>query len=226
MLSTRTMPKIFSQFDQIRVINLASRPDRRKQMIQQIRALHLDEHPSIEFFDAISRSDPGPFLKVGSHGAFDSHFEVLRMAASQGHSVLILQDDCKFIRAVEDAVDISQVDIFYGGWQALDEGALENSDIVGAHCMGFSSNAAAKAAEYLSGYKRPEFSPDPRAAAAADYNPSVRPPIDGALVWFRRANPKLVVKFHKISEQRSSVSSISPKTFSLRALVKRVVGQI
>lgn len=212
MPKIRAIPDIFRHFDDIRIINLRSRTDRRAQMLAEIRRLHIDEHPSLAFFDAIARTDRGPFLKTGSHGAFDSYAALLETAAQSGRSILILQDDCRFLKSVDDRLDLSDVDIFYGGWTAIDKGPIEQSGIIGAHCMGFSAKAAALCHSYLHDYKSPSFAIDPVAAAKPDFNPAIRPPIDGALVWFRRAHPALNTRFHKISDQRSSPSSISPRS--------------
>lgn len=226
MTNTGKGPGIFGQFDDIRIINLRSRTDRRAQMLAEIRRLRIDEHPSLAFFDAIARTDRGPFLKTGSHGAFDSYTTLLEEAAQSGRSILILQDDCRFLKSVDDPVDLSDVDTFYGGWTAIDKGPVEQSGIVGAHCMGFSAKAAALCHSYLRDYKSPSFAVDPIALAEPGFDPAIRPPIDGALVWFRRAHPALRTRFHKISTQRSSPSSISPRSslsIRLSSLAKRLI---
>jgi glycosyl transferase family 25 len=219
-------PAAFDHFDHIRIVNLDSRPDRRRAMMREIERLHLDDHPSLHFFNAIEMPDAGPFLRRGSHGAFESHLALLRFATQLDTSILILQDDCQFLPAVRGYVPDKETDIFYGGWTALDAGDVLRSDIIGAHCMGFSAKAAQRAVKYFDRYKQADFAVDPIAAAKPDYSPNIRPPIDGALVWFRRANPDLKVVFHKIAKQRSSPSSISPGNSRVRGIIRKLLGHV
>lgn len=218
----RRLPRVFESFDQVSIINLRERVDRRQDMLREIERVGLDRHPSLSFFDAIKRDDAGPFLRVGSHGAFDSYVGVLESAVRNGNSVLVLQDDCRFTRAVHDEINIEGVDLFYGGWRALDRGPVERSAIVGAHCMGFTCRTARLALDYLADYKSPDFAADSIACSEPGYDNTVRPPIDGALVWFRRANPSVRTLFHRIALQRSSPSSISPS----HTFPHKVMGQV
>lgn len=187
----------------IRVVSLPERLDRRREMRKEMARVGLD----FEFFDAIRTPDAGMFLRPGSHGCFLSHRQLLNMAASKGQGIFILQDDCVF---TVDRVEIPDCDIFYGGFHASDPANPMESDIVGAHCMAFSPLAAKLASEYLVDYLDPDFAADPRASKQPDYNPNIRPPIDGALVWFRRRHPALTTIFHKISDQRASSSDVTP----------------
>ncbi len=205
---------VFDQFDQIRIVNLAQRRDRRAEMVAQLRKVGLADDPRVAFFPAIACDDPGPFRRTGSYGAFLSHVALLRAAADAGQSILILQDDCDFI--IPDATEyriVGDCDIFYGGYVASDPTDLPNSDIIGAHFMGFSANAAALACYYLAAYLEPDFPLDPVAAAKPDFNPAIRPPIDGAFVWFRRAHPELVTQFAMLGVQRASRTDIGDQRF-------------
>ena len=103
----------------------------------------------------------------------------MREAAECSASVLILEDDADFTEAARQAGPSEPFDIFYGGYIAFTPERLQESDIMGTHCMGFSASAAAVLVPYLEGLLRLD---DP-------------PPIDGAYIWFRRNHPQLVTLF-------------------------------
>ena len=130
---------------------------------------------------------------------FLSHLNVLREAAARSASVLILEDDADFTDAALTTAIEEGVSIFYGGYQASDPSNLHSSDIVGAHCMGFSAETVRALVPFLESLLRHQ-SP---------------PPIDGAYVWFRRANPALRTQFADpvIAVQRSSRSDIARLRF-------------
>lgn len=134
---------------------------------------------------------------------------LLREAAIVNETILILQDDCDFLipQVLEYRLP-AKWDIFYGGYEASTPSNLHDSNIVGAHFMGFSTKAVATAVEYFANYLESDFQPDPRAAAESTFDPHVRPPIDGALVWMRRAHPELETVFAMLGEQRSSRTDI------------------
>lgn len=200
------MSSVFSSYDRIQIVNLPHRTDRRREMEREIDKL--DIAAPVSFFPAIKMEDPGPFMRVGSHGAYHSHLKILQDAAAQGESVLILQDDCEFLPDVRNFKLPPGTDIFYGGYSASDPVDLHGSDIIGAHFMGFSAPAAYKAAKYLEALLDPAFPPEPNAAKVPGFNPAIRPPIDGALVWFRRLHPELRTEFAMLSKQRSSRTDI------------------
>lgn len=198
---------LFDRFDQIRIVSLPERNDRRRFMSRQLKHLGLIDDPRVQFFDAYKTPDPGLFRKAGSHGCFLSHLEILRSAAEHNQSVLILQDDCEFFPEVRTYV-LPECDVFYGGYYTNDESLT--GEIIGAHFMGFSRIAASKAAAYLARYLDPSFPPDKSASQEPGFDERIRPPIDGAFVWFRRAHPELRTEFAVLSRQISSRSDISP----------------
>lgn len=191
------MSSLFEAFDRIRVVSLPDREDRRRSIARQLK------HVRFEFFDAYRVSKPGPFHKTGSFGAFLSHLQILGEAALRDEGVLILQDDCIF-RPIAFDYQVPPCDIFYGSHEA------EQDLLIGAHCMGFSANAAKLAKDYLLKLLDPTFPADPAARMEPGFDPSVRPPIDGALVWFRRAHPHLKTEFALLADQRRSRSDVSP----------------
>jgi glycosyl transferase family 25 len=123
--------------------------------------------------------------------------------------VLVLEDDCDFLPEAADYVLPAEWDIFYGGYTAEEPEKLESSNMIGAHCMGYSPRAASAFAAYLESLLQPGFEPDPLAVARGHYRPGVNPPFDGAIVWFRRAHPEMKTVFAQIAVQRSSRSDIA-----------------
>ncbi len=198
---------VFDQFDEIRIINLASRRDRRAKMLCELRRVGLAEDPRVAFFDAITFPEAGSFSSPGARGVFHSQLEILDQAAARGHSVLILEDDVDFVEGAETFVAGNDWDIFYGGYYAEDPQNLHESDIVGAHMMGFSATIVPVVAEYL------------RSISVSD----IHPPIDGAYVWFRRAHPNVRTLFAQpaLGHQRPSRSDIADLQFYDRLPVFR-----
>lgn len=212
---------LFDYFDLIRIVNLKHRKDRRREMEAELGKVGLLGDPRVSFFEAITTPDSGPFRRTGSHGAFLSHLALLKEA--RGQSILILQDDCDFL--LPDILDykLPDCDVFYGGYSASDPQKPHDSDIIGAHFMGFSGRAASAAVDYLERYTRDDFEPDPRASKEPGYDSTIRPPIDGALVWFRRAHPEYKTVFASLGFQRPSKTDIGDqKWFDRLPLVRDV----
>lgn len=215
----------FDRFDTIRIINLAHRTDRRREMREQLRKAGLDGDPRVAFFPAIRPDGPGIFSAIGYRGSYLSHLEVLK-AVPEGESVLILEDDCDFTAAAATHRIEGDFDIFYGGYYPSDPDDVEGSDIVGAHCMGFSPEAVALAVPFLERLLDPDQPGDPQAMLEPGYNPAIRPPIDGAYVWLRRAYPELKTIFAKppIAVQRPSRTDTGALAFYDRMPGLRVLA--
>lgn len=186
----------FEPFDRIRIINLPSRPDRRAAMEGELCRVGLGADPRVEFVDGVVVSDKAPFRSPGEKGVFLAHLNILAGAAAAGESVLILEDDVDFTPAAMHWRPPPDCDIVYGGYEASDPANLEESNIVGAHCMGFSVRAVQALGPYLEDLLE-HHSP---------------PPIDGAYVWFRRRYRDFTTHFAdpQIAVQRSSRSDIAP----------------
>jgi GR25 family glycosyltransferase involved in LPS biosynthesis len=186
---------IFDTFDSIYVINLLERTDRRREMEAELDAIGLSHDPRVAFFPAIRPADPGDFTSVGARGVYEGQKQLLTDAAERGQSILILEDDCAFRRGTKDYVAQGQWDIFYGGYFAHQPEDLLNSDIEGAHMMGFSARGARLVAEYLKNLR---------------YE-GIHPPIDAAYVWFRREYPSVPTVFAvpPLARQRASRSDIA-----------------
>jgi len=196
-------------FDAIYIINLRSRSDRRSEMLEELGRIGLRGDPRIRFFDAIEASDAGSFSHPAAHGCYLSHLSILEGESGSGCHILILEDDCDFRRNAVRYRLPDRWDVFYGGYAADDPADPLNSNIIGAHCMGYSPGAVNVAASYLRRLLERDFPPDPRASQDRGFNPAIKPPFDGAIVWLRRAHPELKTVFAQITVQRASRSDIA-----------------
>lgn len=195
-------------------------------MRRQLAAVGLDNDPRVEFFDACRPADRGMFSTKGARGCFMSHSIIISQAAVANESVMILEDDCDFFPEAKTYEAIGPWDVFYGGYMAESPNDLENSDIIGSHFMGFNVTAAKKASTYFARYQEPDFQPDIRAAAEPGFDPAIRPGVDGAYVWFRRAHPELRTEFALLSKQRSSRTDIGKLRWFDRTPVVRNLVQL
>lgn len=202
---------MFDAFDLIRIINLPSRPDRRREMVDELRRIGLERDPRVGFVEGVLVDDERPFRATGEKGVFLAHLNILRGTAQASKSVLILEDDVDFTGEVGSWPPSMEIDIIYGGYTAANPADLANSDIVGAHCMGFSARAVQALVPFLEQLLHHE-SP---------------PPIDGAYVWFRRQNPEFTSWFADpvVAVQRPSRSDIaSLKRFDRIRVLRGPVG--
>lgn len=206
---------MFDPFESIRIINLKERRDRRREMDRELARIGVTGDPRISYFPAIRPIDAGHFTSIGARGVYESQLAILREAAATGRSVLILEDDCDFKPGIADYDFGTGWDIFYGGYYAADPANLLNSDIVGAHMMGFTARAAEAISAYLDALDHEAIVDD-----------GIHPPIDAAYVWFRRAHPDVPVRFAAppLAFQRSSRSDIADMPFFDRVPVLRTLA--
>jgi hypothetical protein len=182
---------MFEAFDGVKIISLRERTDRRRTMRRELAKVG----GSAEFYDAIRPGSKGPFASAGLYGSFLSHQAIIRDAAWSGESVLIIEDDCNFLPCAKD-YSVPPCDVFYGSHSE------DADEIVGAHCMGFSARAVVLLDRYLSDFLHPDFEGEGK---------RIRPPVDGAYVWFRhRAHPELTTHFALLTYQRGSRSDCTP----------------
>ena len=209
---------MFVAFDRVRVINLPSRSDRRRQMRKELQKVGARG----EFFPAIKPNLSGfglLFTSPGMFGSFLSHAAIVREAAQAGERVLILEDDCNFLPRAA-SYPVPPCDVFYGSH------AEDTDEMIGVHCMGFSRRAVQLLDGYLEEYLTPGFELDPQAASLPTYDPTIRPPIDGAYVWFRRRYPELVTHFALLTYQRPSRSDCTPSRLDCIPVVRSAVEAI
>lgn len=164
-------------------------------MDRELADIGLAGDPRVRYFPAIRPSDAGQFTSIGARGVYESQKQILRDAAEAEQSILILEDDCDFIAGAETVEIPTGWDIFYGGHIAAQPDDLHNSDIVGAHMMGFSKAGAKAVSAYLEQLR---------------YD-GIHPPIDAAYIWFRRAYPQVETYFAvpPLAGQRASRSDIA-----------------
>jgi glycosyl transferase family 25 len=187
---------VFAGFDRIRIVNLPSRPDRRAEMMRELRRIGLEGDSRVQFVDGVIVENKAPWRALGEKGVFFAQLGIVSDAADAGESVLILEDDVDFTPDARSWGRSPECDIAYGGYFAADTGDLHSSDIIGAHCIGFSARAAQALAPFL--------------RTLLDHESP--PPIDGAYVWFRRQHPDFRTEFAEpvVAVQRPSRSDITP----------------
>lgn len=215
------MRHALSIFGAIRVINLASRDDRRAEMRAQLSQIGIPvDAPDVGFFDAVRPADAGGFPTVGTRGCFLSHLGVHEQAlAARADSVLILEDDLNFgadfvqrIDAVADALGRTRWSIFYGGYSIpgraarAPAGAIEVLDaaqpVACTHFVAFRGEALRR----LPGYLRAILG---RAPGDRDGGPMH---VDGAYSRFRNDHPgfETVIAVPELGYQRASRTDIHP----------------
>lgn len=86
-------------FQQIYIINLPHRKDRKQEIIDQFNkiGINIAHQRNIQFFNGILPNSAGEFQSIGARGCFLSHLSVLRDAKRSNYDrVLILEDDTNF----------------------------------------------------------------------------------------------------------------------------------
>lgn len=181
---------IFDQFDAIVVINLPHRTDRRREMESELRKVGVSlDH--VSFFDAVQSSEKGAFYSAGARGCYLSHMTVLKEAKD---SVLILEDDCDFM-PFASSHRAPECGIYFAGY-----GVVTPDHVEGAHMIGYSAEAAKKAATFLDEIKDQGI------------------PFDGALHHFLKHHPEVdfACASPSIAYQRSSQTNIGEARWSER----------
>lgn len=187
-------------FAHIRIINLKSRADRRREMAQQLGRLGLSyDHPQIHLHEASRFGGAGAYPSIGARGCFHSHLKILKQAATANlRSVLIIEDDLDFARNAEtlvptalEALQGTEWSVFYGGYVRTNAGQdtprhpifrIESTEpIQTTHFIALRGEAIAAAAAYLDAI-------DARPPGSPEGGPMH---VDGAYSWFRRAHPDL-----------------------------------
>jgi GR25 family glycosyltransferase involved in LPS biosynthesis len=110
------------------IINLESRPDRKEQILNEMKKQNISEN-TYEFFKAI-RPTPEEVLEwnpkyceynknsihpdkfvgytQGSLGCLKSHVEICRIALERGYeNILILEDDTEFVKSIDNLIKYS-----------------------------------------------------------------------------------------------------------------------
>ena len=185
-------------FQQIYVINLPHRHDRRREMIEQLNAIGLSfDMTYVRLFEAVRPEASEGFPSIGARGCFLSHLGILRDACDRRFErILILEDDLNFApdlnaRIGNTVAELEKTDwsLFYGGYVANSlpqpEGTggvvqLESTDLLSTtHFVGFRGPAVSEVVTYLENIlSRPPGDPDGGPMQ-----------VDGAYYRFRRQFP-------------------------------------
>jgi glycosyl transferase family 25 len=207
--------QIFAKFDQVRIVNLVDRPDRRREMSAQIERVG-GFGENVRFFDAHRPTGPGKFPSLGARGCFESQLTVIRNALdSSAKSLCLIEDDLDFTRsgrtggpAIVGQLFSSEWDFFYGAHLLAPNGRAglveiaSDEPVVTASFVGFNGHILRPLVKFLeSMLERPAGSPE--------YGPMH---VDGAYTVFRLLNPQFrtFAAFPSLARQRSSPSDITP----------------
>ncbi len=219
-------------FDCVRIINLVSRADRRKETDLEFKrhGFVIDNH-KVKYFEAKKPSEKKGFASTGVRGCFLSHLKVLEEAFDlRVKNILILEDDIQFSKYINDlGVSMFQElnkmdwDIAYFGhvledseknvcWKTVSE------PILTAHCYAINGKALKTVIDSLHQImSRPPGHPE---GGPMHY--------DGALNTIIKQNPDLnaLISSKKLGFQRSSETnlhelSILDKNILLKEIVKR-----
>jgi GR25 family glycosyltransferase involved in LPS biosynthesis len=210
----------FQLFDEVRIINLVDRSDRRREIIDQLN--HVGGlAPNISFFDAHRPDAPGEFPSLGARGCFESHLAILREAHERGSkTLLVLEDDLDFTREGRARIESEITELaakewsfFYGAHVMPIEGRrglvpiAADEPVLTTSFVAFRGAAIGELVEFLEAMKK-------RPAGAPDWGPMH---VDGAYTVFRRLNPKhrTLVAFPSLGRQRSSPSDVTQSQMTL-----------
>ena len=228
---------LLDSFESIRIINMAHRGDRRREMAAQLARLGLGfDHPQISLFTAKRFTEAAGFPTVGTRGCFDSHLSLLKEAAAQGRqTLLILEDDCNFDDEIETLLPVALAELGQRDWQILHgsllpghysptERPLDPVDpeaaLRGTHFLAFRGPVIAQAAAYFEAMAK---------RTPGQQHPDGEPMhYDGALCVFRQRHPHIVTYAANpdLGHQRLSRTDIHDVRFYDRLPVLRSVTSL
>lgn len=226
------MAHLLASFDQVRIINLVDRTDRRREISAQLKRVG-GLTDNIAFFEAQRPTSCGGFESIGARGCFESHLSILRAARNaRAGSVLIIEDDFDFTRdgsarARELLPELfeAQWDLFYGahglaGKQRRDLALVPSDEpIQTTSFVAFNGRVLDDLVAFLDGLlTRPPGSPD--------HGPMH---VDGAYNVFRMLNPArlCLATFPPLGKQRSSASDVTPSNMLLdRSTATRGIANV
>jgi glycosyl transferase family 25 len=209
---------LLETFDRIRIVNLKTRDDRRRETIDQLARLGLTvDGTHIAFHEACRPDSAGAFPSIGARGCYMSHVALLEEAAAAGAgNLLILEDDLDFANDVDTRLPRTLGElrdrawsIFYGGYEGYEEPlgggllGLANpaTGVRTTHFVAFTADAVGRAIPYLRAMQaRPAGDP-----AGGPMH------VDGAYSWLRRAHPELttLLATPELGHQRPSRTDIA-----------------
>ena len=210
--------QINDYIDRIYAINLPSRRDRRRVLVQEMEAVGLPLTPTkIEIFPAIRPDTAASFPGIGVYGCFLSHLAILKQARAEGlANVLIMEDDLsidqRFVVEQESLVkQLQQTEwdiVYFGHIEALTATSPEFSlqrysePVLMTHFYAVNARVFDRLIAFLDALQQ-------RPAGHPDGGPMY---IDGAYSFFRERNPDVVTLLAapSLGWQRSSRSDLTP----------------
>lgn len=223
-------PDFIRAFDQLLIINLPDRADRRAEIAEAFAAIGLTlPHPQIAFFEATRPVTAEGFPSAGARGCFLSHLAVLKYARDCGlERVLIAEDDLDFHilgRAAKDIVeplDTQHWDIFYGGYHFPERFQPDGTGVVDIGSR-YSVTGA-----HLYALPKATFAPLIAWLERVLAGPAPRPHVDVSISDFRGSLPDCVslVVSPAIGIQRRSRSDIQVLRFYDRIPSLRPVANL
>lgn len=216
------MRRIFDQFDQVRIINLPERTDRKAAVLRELDAIGIDASvPKISFFEARRpQVETTPSGLRQSNGALISHREAIREAVASGvETLLVLEDDIFFrappaadVLAIVEAMKVKPWDLIYFGYLEPTEGDLAGGPlaawpgrVIGGHFCGMNRQFMQRLVGFIDGFGAP--GPDGEIV-----NPTHR---DGAFNLFIEKNPDVnrFLAVPNLAIQRSSRTDLHENHF-------------
>jgi glycosyl transferase, family 25 len=208
-------------FDQIYIINLPQRLDRRREVIIQLKRIGLTQPiDNLQFFPAVRPQSAAGFPSIGARGCFLSHLSILEEAAiKKFQRILIWEDDINFVRnfnkragnALRDLCSVEWA-IFYGGYRTDHKPIAAAGSAIAflapmrtvetTYFIAFQGESIAMAARHL----RTMLGREPGDTRGGPMH------VDGAYAWFRKENPalKTFLAVPQLGYQRPSQSDIHP----------------
>lgn len=216
-------------FDQIYIINLASRQDRLMEMQAEFHRVGIDfNHRKIRVFTAIKPESHEGWPTAGTKGCYLSHLGVLKDAKNHNYErILILEDDVSFTQYFDILMreTITQLknhpwNIFYGGYRIEDPAqdaivdaykhsqsvaknlflSLPETEIFCLHFVALTQPTVTNLVDYLEKIMQKPMG-DPTGG---------RMHVDGAYNWFRKEHPEIatLMSYPQLAVQRSSRTDI------------------
>lgn len=225
------MRRLIEGFDQVRIISLPERTDRRRAVLNELNRIGISElGPKISFFDAL-RPPPAAPGEPQPNGALLSHREAIRAAIRSGaQNLLILEDDIFFLQPEDARIDAVRAalardpwDVIYFGYLeptecALGEGPLAewSGKVIGGHFCGMNRRFMERIVAFMDGFGRPD-------AMGEVINPTHR---DGAFNIFVDKNQDIrrVLVRPCLAVQRSSRTDLHKNRFFDRTPILREIA--
>lgn len=189
------MKRLFEEFDQVRIINLRERTDRRAGVLKELARIGLDEiAPPLSFYTA-ERPAPVAAGEYAPKGSLISHREAIREALAAGAgSLLIIEDDVFFTDPPAGAVDDIIGAMRRTDWEIVYFGRLPEEGepssaplnlwpkgVIGGHFYGMTRGYMEKILAYLDSLGKPEL-------GMGDMRPTFR---DSAFGLYAEGHPDL-----------------------------------